>query len=559
MQSILEWLNYVFMEPSSIETIIMISLAAGIGLILGKLHIGKVSLGITFVFFVGIMFAHFGVRCEDSVLSFAKSFGLILFVYALGLEVGPSFFPSLRSQGIVYNFYSLILIIIDLIVVVAFRYIFNISMPNILGVMSGAVTNTPVLAAVQNTMTNYPIHGANSTADVALACAVSYPLGVVGVILAIMIFNSIKPTKFKKKKGDISKPFISEFEVIKYDLNDRMVKDIVANSHKHFIISRIWRDEKLIIPHSKTKIKTGDHLLILSRENDLPIIENIFGKREDNHDWNRPDIDWNSIDSTLESRRIIITNSKFNGIKLGALRLRSEYGINITRVDRAGIELLASSDLYLQLGDRITVVGESGALCQVSKLLGDSISVLNKPKLIGFFLGVCIGSILGMIPIYIPGINVPVRLGLAGGPIIMGILMGAFGPRLKITTYITTSATQVIKQLGIITYLAALGLGSGANFISTILEGNGLLWIALGFIITILPTMIVGLFCFKVVKMNFAETAGMLCGSMANPMALDYTQNLTESKDSSVAYASVYPISMFLRIITAQIALMLFI
>lgn len=557
MNDIFSWFISLINTPSSIQTVIIISMCAGLGLMLGKINVGKVSLGVTFVFFVGILLSHLGIHCNTEVLSFSQSFGLILFIYALGLEVGPSFFPSLKRHGIVYNMYSIVLIALSLIMVVIFRYTLGIPIQNILGILSGAVTNTPVLAAIQSSMHGCGMDNAKNLSDVALACAVSYPMGVVGVILAIMLLNSLKPKKIKKTAND--KPFISEFEISNSEINDMELRDVVIESNKQFIISRIWRDGKTIIPCSQTILKYGDHLLVLSKEEDADCLKDLFGKRIDEHDWNRSDIDWNAVDGTLSSKRIIITKNKFNGVKLGALRLRNEYGITITRIDRAGIELLASPELYLQLGDRITVVGDSNSLSKVSELLGDTISMLDKPKLIGFFLGMCLGCIVGAIPIYIPGMSIPIRLGLAGGPIIVGILMGAFGPRLKITTYITNSATQLIKQIGIITYLASLGLNSGASFVETIMHGDGLTWILIGFSITIIPTVIVGIICSKIKKMNFGETTGILCGSMANPMALDYAQTITQDKYCSVAYASVYPISMFLRIITAQIIFMLFV
>lgn len=557
MDDIFSWFTTLLNTPSSIQTVIVISMCAGLGLMLGKINIGKVSLGVTFVFFVGILLSHIGINCDEAVLSFSQSFGLILFIYALGLEVGPSFFPSLKRHGIVYNIYSIILIGLSLVMVVVFKYSFGIPIQNILGILSGAVTNTPVLAAIQSSMHGCGMDNAKNLSDVALACAVTYPMGVVGVILAIMLLNALKPKKIKKTFND--KPFISEFEITNEDIHNTSLRDVVIESKKKFIISRIWRDGHTIIPCSQTILKSGDHLLVLSKEEDADNLESFFGKRVSEHDWNRADIDWNTIDSTLSSKRIIITKNKFNGVKLGALRLRNEYGITITRIDRAGIELLASPELYLQLGDRITVVGDSKSLSKVSELLGDTISMLDKPKLIGFFWGMCLGCIIGSIPIFIPGMSVPIKLGLAGGPIIVGILMGAFGPRLRITTYITNSATQLIKQIGIITYLASLGLSSGSNFVETIMQGDGLIWIFMGFSITTIPTIIVGIICSKIRKMNFGETTGILCGSMANPMALDYAQSITQDKYCSVAYASVYPISMFLRIITAQIIFMLFV
>ena len=341
-------------------------------------------------------------------------------------------------------------------------------------------------------------------------------------------------------------------------LPGKTILEAVRLEDKHFIISRIWRGDNLIIPSSQTVLTEGDHLLVLIHPEDLEEMEAFFGKRAESRDWNRPDIDWDAIDSQLISKRLIITNSKVNGAKLGALRLRNQYGINITRIDRAGIEILATPDLYLQLGDRISVVGEAQEVERAAKFLGDSINTLDKPKLFSFFLGLAMGCIIGSIPLTIPGLSMPIKLGLAGGPIIIGILMGAFGARFRIATYMSNSATQLIKQLGIILYLAGLGLASGSHFFEMIIHGDGLLWIGLGFLITVLPTMIVGLISLFGYKKTHAETVGMLCGVMANSMALDYAMSINESRSSSVAYAIVYPVGMFVRIISAQIILSFF-
>lgn len=558
MDNILVWFNEIFLVPSAIQTLVVLALVSALGLLLGKIHIGKISLGVTFVFFVGIMAAHFGIVTDAALTSFAQSLGLVLFVYALGVEVGPSFFPSLRSRGILYNIYGVLLITITYILILGIHYITGISMPNMLGIMSGAVTNTPVLAAVQSTLqSTYP----DATAMInsaAMATAVTYPLGIVGVILALIVLGALSPQKAMATKEEFRATYIAEYEVLTPNLCGHTVRSLVAMTSKHFIISRIWRDSNLILPTSDTQICKGDHILLLCHEEDQEELANFFGRRDDRQDWNRPDINWDAIDASLNSKRVIITNPKINGVKLGALKLRNKYSINITRVDRAGIELLPSPDLYLQTGDRLTIVGESGALSQVSKFLGNSIQMLDKPNLVSFFFGLFIGCILGAIPLYIPGMSIPVRLGLAGGPIIVGILMGAFGPRLHLATYMTNSATQLIKQLGIIVYLAGLGLSSGAGFVDTILSGSGLLWLGVGFIITVLPTLLVGFMCIKLLGNTFAETSGMLCGTMANPFALDYAVEVTKSRTSSVAYATVYPVAMFIRIISAQILLLFF-
>lgn len=550
----------VFVEPSVLQTLVILTLVSAVGLILGKLRIGKISLGITFVFFVGILAAHFGVVVQPEMSSFAQTLGLTLFVYALGVEVGPSFFPSLKSQGILYNGLGLLLITLGLLLVVILHYSFGISMPNMMGIMSGAVTNTPMLAAVQSTLQDIVgLEGTRQVADLALACALTYPLGVVGMILAILILQVIEPKRQKEDRLESKTTYITELELTNPGLFGKSILEVVRLQEKHFIISRVWRGDKLIVPTSQTLLQEGDHLLLLIHEEDLGVLEAFFGRRSESRDWNRPDIDWDAIDAQLITKRLIITNGKINGIKLGALRLRNEYGINITRIDRAGIEILASPELHLQLGDRLTVVGEAQEIAKAKKFIGDSINTLDKPKLVSFFAGLALGCILGSIPVAIPGLSMPIKLGLAGGPIIIGILMGAFGPRLRIATYMTNSATQLIKQLGIILYLAGLGLASGAHFFETIIHGDGLLWIFLGFLITLLPTLLVGIVSLFGYRKTHAETVGLLCGAMANSMALDYAMSLNESRSSSVAYAIVYPVAMFVRIISAQILLSFFV
>ena len=550
----------VFVEPSVLQTLVILTLVSAVGLILGKLRIGRISLGITFVFFVGILAAHFGVVVQPEMSSFAQTLGLTLFVYALGVEVGPSFFPSLKSQGILYNGLGLLLITVGLLLVVILHYSFGISMPNMMGIMSGAVTNTPMLAAVQSTLQDIVgLEGTRQVADLALACALTYPLGVVGMILAILILQVIEPKRQKEDRLEGKTTYITELELTNPGLFGKSILEVVRLQEKHFIISRVWRGDKLIVPTSQTLLQEGDHLLLLIHEEDLGVLEAFFGRRSESRDWNRPDIDWDAIDAQLITKRLIITNGKINGIKLGALRLRNEYGINITRIDRAGIEILASPELHLQLGDRLTVVGEAQEIAKAKKFIGDSINTLDKPKLVSFFAGLALGCILGSIPVAIPGLSMPIKLGLAGGPIIIGILMGAFGPRLRIATYMTNSATQLIKQLGIILYLAGLGLASGAHFFETIIHGDGLLWIFLGFLITLLPTLLVGIVSLFGYRKTHAETVGLLCGAMANSMALDYAMSLNESRSSSVAYAIVYPVAMFVRIISAQILLSFFV
>ncbi len=558
MNSVISWLQEMFLIPSGTQTIIILSIVSGIGLLLGRIRIASISLGVTFVFFVGILFAHFGVQTVESMTSFIQSFGLALFVYALGVEVGPSFFPSLKSKGIGYNLQGIFLLVITYIMVIAIHYSLGISMGNILGVMSGAATNTPVLAAVQSTLQSLHPTEPKLGADAAMATAVTYPFGVVGVILSLALLFRIAPTTSKTEKSEFRAAYIAEFEILTEGLCGHTVKDIVQKTKKHFIISRIWRKDELLLPSSTTQLYKHDHILVLCHQEDAEELGTFFGKRDDQQDWNRPDINWDAIDARLNSKRIIITNPKLNGVKLGTLKLRNKYSLNITRIDRAGVELLASPDLYLQTGDRLVVVGEAGAVSQVEKLMGNSIQTLDKPRLVSFFLGLALGCLLGSIPLFIPGMSIPLKLGLAGGPIVMGILMGAFGARLKVSTFMTNSATQLIKQIGLVLYLAGLGLSTGGHFADTLLNGDGLLWLGLGALITVGPILISGAINIFILKKGYAETAGMLCGSVANPFALDYAVDITESRNCSVAYATVYPVIMFLRIISAQILLILF-
>ena len=558
MNSVISWLQEMSLIPSGTQTIIILSIVSGIGLLLGRMRIASISLGVTFVFFVGILFAHFGVQTVESMTSFIQSFGLALFVYALGVEVGPSFFPSLKSKGIGYNLQGIFLLVITYIMVIAIHYSLGISMGNILGVMSGAATNTPVLAAVQSTLQSLHPTEPKLGADAAMATAVTYPFGVVGVILSLALLFRIAPTTSKQEKSEFRAAYIAEFEILTEGLCGHTVKDIVQKTKKHFIISRIWRKDELLLPSSTAQLYKHDHILVLCHQEDAEELEAFFGKRDDQQDWNRPDINWDAIDARLNSKRIIITNPKLNGVKLGTLKLRNKYSLNITRIDRAGVELLASPDLYLQTGDRLVVVGEAGAVSQVEKLMGNSIQTLDKPRLVSFFLGLALGCLLGSIPLFIPGMSIPLKLGLAGGPIVMGILMGAFGARLKVSTFMTNSATQLIKQIGLVLYLAGLGLSTGGHFADTLLNGDGLLWLGLGALITVGPILISGGINIFILKKGYAETAGMLCGSVANPFALDYAVDITESRNCSVAYATVYPVIMFLRIISAQILLILF-
>ncbi|WP_283687670.1 putative transporter [Dysgonomonas sp. Marseille-Q5470] len=556
----MDWFMKTIIESPSVLSIIIISIVSAVGLQLGKLKLLNISLGITFVFFVGIVIGHFNFDLNKDMLNFAQNFGLILFVYALGLQVGPGFFSSLRAGGLRMNMLALGVVFLGLILTVIFSYASDISLPNMVGILCGATTNTPALGAAQQALQQ--ISGNQRViADMALATAIAYPLGVVGVILAIIFLRKCfvpndEFAKLSEKKEN--EMHVGEFHITNPAIEGKSIVDIMKLTAKHFVISRIWHDGIVTIPTSASILRHNDHLLIISKKSDVEHIKVLFGEQE-NVDWNKEDIDWNHIDnSQLVSRRIIITNSKINGEKLGSLKLRNNYGINITRINRAGIDLLASSDLMLQIGDKLTVVGEKASIDNVAKILGDEEKRLNTPNLIAIFLGIALGLILGALPIPFPGMDFPIRLGIAGGPIIVGILMGSFGPRFHITTYTTQSANLLMRQFGLTVYLACLGIGAGEHFFETVFQTEGLIWIGFGFILTVVPVLIVALIAMKLYNINFARNVGMLCGSMANPMALSYVNSTIDGDEPAVAYATVYPVSMFARIVFTQLLLMLF-
>lgn len=555
----MNWLQEAFLEPTMVQAVIIISLVSALGLYLGRIKIFGISLGITFVFFAGILAGHLWIVVNKDMLYFAQSFGLILFVYALGLQVGPGFFSSLKKGGVAMNMMGLGVILLGLIMTVGLHWVTGVSLSNMVGLLCGAVTNTPALGAAQQALLQIDPTNTKGVTDMALACAVAYPLGVVGVILAIIILRALfadKKQKDLKEQRDTT-TYVAEFHVSNPAIYEKSIKDVMKLTDKHFVISRVWRNGKVSIPTSDTLLHEHDHLLIISVKSDVENIKVLFGEQE-NVDWNKADIDWNAIDSQLISRRIAVTRNRVNGVKLGSLRLRNLYGINITRVNRAGIDLLASPDLRLQIGDRLTIVGEANSVNTVGKILGDEIKRLNNPNLLAVFIGISLGMLLGALPITLPGMSTPVKLGIAGGPIIVGILMGAFGPRFHLTTYTTMSANLMLRQLGIIIYLAGLGIDSGVHFFETVFRAEGLLWIGLGFLLTIVPVLIVGFIASQFFKLDYAHNVGMLCGSMANPMALSYANTTVDGDEPSVSYATVYPLSMFIRVISAQLVLMLF-
>ena len=552
----MEWLSSIFVEHSVIQAVVVVGLISAIGLALGKISICGVSLGVTFVFFAGIAAGHFGLSIDPQMLNYAESFGLIIFVYALGLQVGPGFFGSFRKGGITLNLLAFAVILAGTLLALLFYAVTNVSLPDMVGILSGAVTNTPALGAAQQTLKQMGI----DAADPALGCAVTYPLGVVGVILAIIALRKLFPKRATEVKHEDDKEhqtFIAGFEVRNPGIFGKNMREVAHLIPNRFVVSRLWREGKVTIPNSETVLLEGDRLLVITTEADEDALKMLFGL-EEKTDWNKEDIDWNAIDSQLISQQIVITRSEINGKRLGALRVRTHYGINITRISRAGVQLLATPDLILQLGDKLTVVGEAAAIANVEKVLGNRVVLLKEPNLVTVFVGIVLGLALGAIPFSIPGVDFPVKLGIAGGPIIVGILMGAFGPRFHLVTYTTRSANLMLRGLGLSLYLACLGLDAGVHFFETVFRAEGLLWLLLGFAITFVPVILVAAISLRFIKIDFGSLVGMLCGSMANPMALNYANSTIVGDNPAVSYATVYPLSMFVRVIIAQLLLMLF-
>ncbi len=554
----MHWLEDLFIQPSTIQTLLVLAIIAATGLALGKVKIYGISLGVTFVFFAGIMAGHLGLEVNKDMLAFAQNTGLIIFVYTLGLQVGPGFFSSFKKGGVKLNLLGIAVVLAGFAMTIAASMTGKWSITEMVGLFSGAVTNTPMLGAAQQAALQVNPGASDTVTEMSLACAVGYPIGVIGMIFVIIILRKLGDGKTgqAKSSSEPAKPFITEFQISNPAIFGKNIREITSLTEAKFVISRVWRNGKVSIPASDTVIMPHDHLLVISSKPDVEKIKALFGEKE-NKDWNKEDIDWNAIDSRLISKRILVTQAHVNGVKLGSLKLRNLYGINITRVNRAGIDLLASPNLRLQIGDRLTIVGEAAAVDNVGKILGNEEKRLNEPNLIAIFIGLALGVILGSIPFAIPGMSVPIKLGIAGGPIIVGILMGAFGPRFHLTTYTTQSANLMLREFGLVTYLAGLGLDAGEHFFETVFCMDGLIWVGIAFAMAVIPTLAVGIVAQKFLKTDYARNVGMLCGSMANPMALNYASTTVDNDEPAVSYATAYPMSMFARVIIAQLVILL--
>ena len=553
----MDWINGLFNIHSALQGVIIVSLVCAAGLALGKVKFGGVSLGVAFVFFIGIAVGNFGFNMDAQMLNYCETFGLVLFVYTLGLHVGPNFFSSLLHEGKALNMWSLAVILLGTVMAVALTYALNVPMSDMVGILSGATTNTPALGAAQQALEHMGVNSSRA----ALATAVTYPLGVVGVIFAMILLRKffVKPDDLELKGTDEENhTYVGQYVVVNPAIIGKTIAEISQDTHTKFIISRIWRDEEVILPQGSTVLENHDNLLVIANKDDVASMEILFGQTV-RRDWNKEQIDWNKIDSNVESRIIVLTKSELNGKLLGQIRLRDMYNVNVSRVVRGDIKLLATEDLRLRYGDHLTIVGTPRDIDHAEHFLGNSVKTLNEPNLGNIFLGMILGLAIGTIPINLPGMESPIRLGIAGGPIIMGILVGTFAPRFHMVSYTTRSASLMLRKLGLSLYLACIGLDAGRGFLDTVFRPEGLMWVGLGFLLTVLPIFIIALIALRTKKYDFGSICGILCGAMANPMALVYANDTTKGETSNISYATVYPLGMFIRVIIAQVLVMFFV
>lgn len=553
----MDWLqNLLAPGASSLpSTIILYAFVIAAGVWLGKLKVGGISLGVTFVLFVGLLMGHFGYIVNPDVLHFVREFGLILFIFSIGLQVGPSFFSSFKRGGVVLNGLAALTIALNVVIVLAIFYIDgNTYITALVGVMSGAVTNTPGLGAAQQAILQVMPQNYNATEEMAMGYAAAYPLGVVGIITAMFLVRALFRVKMDKeveaieaeKEAAQQKPLILTYEVTNPLIDGKNMMQLHDIVNCDFVVSRLQdKDGNIFIPNSQTVVHKGDKLYTVLSANDEERFKSVIGPELD--------IDWESNPGPVVSRRILITKTEYNGVTLGSLKLRHGYSLNATRVNRAGIDLLASPDLRLQMGDRITVVGQLEDIRRLAEKLGNSVKRLNEPNMFTLFAGIFLGIIVGSIPIAFPGISVPMKLGMAGGPLVVAILLSRFGYKLKLVTYTSSAASLLMREIGICLFLASVGIAAGANFASTVFNYTGMWWVIWGFIITFVPLVVVGSIARGVYKINMLTVMGLFGGSMTDPPALAFANNSTGNDAPAVAYSTVYPLTMFLRIVAAQV------
>ena len=548
----MDWLQSLFFGQSIAQSVLVISLVITIGIMLGKIKIGGISLGVTWVLFVGIAMSHFGMGINSEIRHFAQEFGLILFVFSIGLQVGPGFFSSFKRGGLQLVGCAAAVVLLGVATAGVIHLVTGTPITTMVGILSGAVTNTPGLGAAQQA---YMDTTGLQDPSIALGYAVAYPLGVVGIIVTLIALRFIFRVKFERENEALAalsqEHKMAERLSVEFTnqlLNGRTVEYIRDLINRQFVISRvIHTNNELTMADGTTALHTGDKVRIICQAEDREAITAFFG-----HEVEMSDAEWgnNTPNATLISRRILITKSEINGKKFSDLRLRTKYGITLTRVNRAGVDLLPYQGLELQVGDRVMVVGPEKSVNKVADVLGNSLKKLDHPNLVTIFVGIALGVLLGSIPLM--NVPQPVKLGLAGGPLILAILIGRFGSHFRLVTYTTMSANLMLREMGIALFLACVGLGAGEGFVDAIV-GGGYRWIGYGVIITMLPLLIVGTFARLVLKMNYYTLTGMLSGAMTDPPALAYANTVAGNDMPAVGYSTVYPVVMFLRVVTAQI------
>jgi uncharacterized transporter BT_2092 len=563
----MDWLLELF-EPNNLSlpsTIILYSVVIFTGIYLGKIKILGVSLGVTFVLFVGLLLGHFGYTTSPEVLNFLRDFGLILFIFSIGMQVGPGFFSSFKEGGIRMNLLALLGISLNVAVMLAIYYIQggaegSTSISQMVGIMQGAVTNTPGLGAAQQTFLQVVPDGGNVSQQMSMGYAAAYPLGVIGIILTMILIKVIFKIDNAKETAELEAES-NNSELAPHMMTLRVTNDLIDGLNMlklhtlisaDYVVSRIEQpDGHVIIPTSKTEVHLGDLCLIVCQAQDEEIFNRFIGPSVEKK--------WEMEQGPVVSRRVLVTRTEYNGVKLGSLHLHDGYQLNVTRVNRAGMDLVASPGLRLQMGDRLTVVGKLTDIDNLAAKLGNSMKRLNEPNLITMFIGIFLGIVVGCIPLQFPGMTVPMKLGLAGGPLIVAILLSAYGHKIHLVTYTNSSANLLLRELGICLFLASVGIAAGKNFAATVFTPEGATWVLYGFAITMIPLLVMGIVARAKYKMNYFTICGMISGSYTDPPALAYGNKIANNDAPAVSYSTVYPLTMFMRVVAAQLVILFFI
>ena len=556
----MNWLQDLLTNPNSIAHIVALyAFVIAAGVLLGKIKLFGISLGVTFVLFVGILVGHFGFTGNPAILSFVQDFGLILFVFCIGLQVGPSFFSSFKKGGITMNMLAVGIVALNIVVALVLYYALQgrVDIPMMVGILCGAVTNTPGLGAANEALQQLHYQGP----EIAMGYACAYPLGVMGIILSLITIRYICRVNMQKEAEDIQKeeeanPHLKPYHIVLKVQNEALsgkkmsqVQNFLA---RDFVCSRILQDGHVYVPNADTVLRLGDEMNIVCAEDDSEAIQAFIGPQIDEVDWDKQ----SKQDKPMVSRRILVTQPSINGKTLGELHFSSMYGVNVTRVNRSGMDLFAARQLTLQVGDRVMVVGPQDAIERVAALLGNQLKRLDHPNIVTIFVGILVGILFGSLPIAFPGIPTPVKLGLAGGPLIISILIGRFGHKGKLVTYTTMSANLMLREVGLVLFLASVGIKAGENFVQMVVEGDGMLYVGIGFLITVIPLLIIGMVARWRHKLNYYTLMGLIAGSNTDPPALAYANQISGNDAPAVGYSTVYPLTMFLRILTAQLLIL---